>query len=514
MDAKFGIEVVLPERSELALIDLLNPMSSSNTSWQNLRPAAPSHQSSQQSTSHDHVRQVLEQAIDAVVSIDTNNNVTFFNRAAEQLWGYARQDVLGKNVKMLVPHMMRRHHDGYVNANRHTGQDKIVGTSRDVELERRDGTKVWVNLSLSKVHTEAGITYTAFLKDITQQRMAQEIINQTLEQALDAVVTIDEQNNVTFFNRSAEQLWGYNRDEVLGQNVKLLVPHMIRANHDGYVNANRRTGHDKIVGTSREVQLERRDGTKMWVSLSLSKVDLQDRIIYTAFLKDIDEEVRRRELTRTMSLVANETDNSVIITDAEGRIEYVNPGFTKLTKYTLDEVRGQKPGSFLQGPETDPDTVARIRDNIANRKAFYEEILNYDRDGSAYWISLAINPVLNAEGYLERFISIQANVTETKLRALEVSKRLTETRTQMSDMLDRINNIVRGINDIAKQTNLLSLNAAIEAARAGDAGRGFAVVAQEVQKLSQNANSSANEIVGLTKEMRAYVEDLAKVTDD
>ena len=98
---------------------------------------------------HNMLQQALEQAIDGVITIDENNCVTFFNKAAEQLWGYSRQEVLGQNVKMLVPRVpFNRRHDGYVNANRDTGVDKIVGTSRDVEVERKDGSKFWANLSL------------------------------------------------------------------------------------------------------------------------------------------------------------------------------------------------------------------------------------------------------------------------------------------------------------------------------------------------------------------------------
>jgi methyl-accepting chemotaxis protein len=373
-------------------------------------------------------RQTLERALDAVVSIDENNNVTFFNAAAERLWGYSRDEVIGRNVKMLVPQDIQSRHDGFVNTNRTTGHDKIVGTSRDIQLPRKDGSIVWANLSLSKVRIGGRIVYTAFVKNVTAQRESQEIIRQTLEQALDAVVTIDEKNNVTFFNAAAERLWGYSRDEVIGRNVKMLVPQDIQSRHDGFVNANRTTGHDKIVGTSREVSFQRKDGETIWGNLSLSKVRLENRTIYTAFVKDVTEEVRRREQFRLLSLVANETDNSVIICDADGLIEYVNPGFTKLTGFSREEATGRKPGSLLQGEHTDPATVARIRDKIATRQPFYEEILNYSKAGSAYWISLSINPVFDATGKLVRFISIQANVTETKTSALEFNSRMEAIR--------------------------------------------------------------------------------------
>lgn len=367
---------------------------------------------------------ILEQAIDAVVSIDENNNVTLFNHAAEQLWGYSKAEVIGKNVRMLVPRDIQSNHDNLVNANRRTGQNKIVGTSRDVQLPRKGGSTVWCNLALSKVIVGGKITYTAFIKDITKQKEAIDRIDQTLEQCIDAVVTIDENNEVIFFNKAAEKLWGTTREKVLGNNVKMLVPQVIQSNHDNLVNANRTTGVDKIVGTSRDVEIETFDRGNIWANLSLSKVQIGEKILYTAFVKDITEAKLKNEEFAMLSLVANETDNSVIITDANGLIEYVNPGFSKLTGYHFEEVRGRKPGDVLQGKHTDASTKARIRENLQNRTAFYDEILNYDNRGNAYWISLAINPVFDQSGQLVKFISIQANVDDTKKRALENDVRL------------------------------------------------------------------------------------------
>lgn len=372
----------------------------------------------------NHLKQILDQAIDGVVSIDENNNIVYFNPAAEKLWGYQASEVLGRNVKMLIPDSIQPNHDNYVNNHRKTGQDKLVGTALDIQLRRKDGELLWVNLSLSKVVRDDKIGYTAMVKDISKQREAQEIIDQTLEQAIDAVVTIDEKNNIVFFNRAAEKLWVCSRDEVMGKNVKILVPDFVKPNHDNYVNRNRSSGNNRVVGSSVDLPLETFDGRKLTVNLSLSKISLENRTLYTAFLKDITARKKQEEEFAVLSLVANQTDNSVVITNNRREIEYVNQGFTRLTGYTLQEVVGKKPGDFLQGEHTDPETVSRIRDALSKGNAFYEEILNYDKLGGSYWISLAVNPVFAPDGTIERYISIQANIDATKRQALENDVRL------------------------------------------------------------------------------------------
>ncbi|WP_372988075.1 PAS domain S-box protein [Marinobacter sp.] len=369
-------------------------------------------------------KKTLDQSIHAVVSIDAQNRVIYFNDAAEQLWGFQRSEVLGRNVKMLVPAEIRSKHDGFIEHHRSTGQNRIVGTSRDVLMECKDGSKAWVNIALTHVLHRGKSTYTAFVHDISAQKRAQEIVNQTLEQALDAVVTIDGDNLITFANASAEKLWGYSRQEMLGKNVKMLVPEEYRSNHDSFVNRNRETGENKIVGSTREVPVVRKNGEHRWGSFAISKIRLPEgEIQYTAFVKDVTEEVERREEFKMLSMVADETDNAVIITDAAGRTRYVNQGFEKLTGYSPEEMRGRKPGELLQGPGTNPETVEKISQRLKNREPFYDELLNYNKHGEAYWISVSINPVFDDEGKLSSFISIQADITESKQRALEAERR-------------------------------------------------------------------------------------------
>lgn len=378
----------------------------------------------QQKEERGFIEQTLEQAIDGVITIDENNIVKLFNKAAEKIWGYAREEVIGRNVKMLVPQDLQANHDNLVNAHRRTGIDKIVGTSREIAVPTKAGNTLWCSLSLSQVVMGEKIHYTAFVRDISVERKQRQFINQTLEQAIDAVVAINQDNKVTVFNKAAEAFWGYSREEVIGQNVKMLVPVDLQAQHDQLVNNNRETGVDKIVGKTREVPVFNKAGVKRFGNLALSKIEMDGEIHYTAFVRDVTAEVAKRKEFETLSLVANKTDNSVVITDAEGKIEYVNPGFTKLTGFTLSQCRGKKPGSLLQGPDTSELTKQKIRDRLNACEPFYDEILNYDHNGTPYWISLAINPVLDNSGKLEKFISIQANITDTKLKSLEYNYKL------------------------------------------------------------------------------------------
>ena len=177
---------------------------------------------------------------------------------------------------------------------------------------------------------------------------------------------------------------------------------------------NTRSGDFKVIN---------HQGVETWINASFTPMQAlkgqQPKVLMLG--TDITE---KKLVLEKLSLVANNTDNSVVITDSQGCIEYVNAGFTKMTGYQPQEVMGKKPGHFLQGERTNPNTVARIREKLKSGVSFYEEILNYRKDGQAYWISLMINPVKNGEGETEKFISIQANVSQIKETTLEYTLKL------------------------------------------------------------------------------------------
>ena len=130
-----------------------------------------------------------------------------------------------------------------------------------------------------------------------------------------------------------------------------------------------------------------------------------------------------------LALVAARTTNGVVVTDAEGRTEWVNEGFTRISGYTLDDLAGRKPGHVLQGPGTDPATVEALHGRMHGREPFAFEILNYHKDGTPYWIQVEVTPLVEDDGTLSGFMAIETDVTErrraeTALRESEAQYRL------------------------------------------------------------------------------------------
>lgn len=231
-----------------------------------------------------------------------------------------------------------------------------------------------------------------------------------------------------------------------------------------------------------EFEIRRKDGDTCWIQATCNPIlgleGETTRII--VFATDISDDVNKRREVEMLSLVAAETDNLVVITDAEERIEYVNEGFTRLTGYTFAECVGKKPGTFLQGEKTDPETIKQVRQKIQAREPFYDEILNYTKDNRPYWVSMAINPVFDDNGQLKRFVSIQGEVTENKLRALENEMGMKESvavlqalaqgdlstsmkgqydgtfkqiGTAINDTMSNLVEVVQGIRDVANHVD-------------------------------------------------------------
>ncbi len=182
-----------------------------------------------------------------------------------------------------------------------------------------------------------------------------------------------------------------------------------------------------------ESRHRRKDGSEFPVEVTVNHLEFEGQEFNCAVVRDVSERLARDAETRMLSLVAARTTNAVVLTDAVGRVEWVNEGFSRLTGYALEDIKGRTPGSFLQGDETDPGVVDFMRSRIAEGKSFQAEVVNYARNGRKYWVAIEAQPIFGADGELRSYMAIESDVTPQKLarRELEISaKRLSEALGQ------------------------------------------------------------------------------------
>ena len=364
----------------------------------------------------------------ASIEFDCSGRIVDANAAFLNLMGYELLEVMGKHHSMFV--------DPTYAASREYGafwEQLAAGHAKSSEFMRvtKSGTQVWLQASYNPVRDRYGrvVRVIKMALDCTERRLREADFEAqvTAIEKSQAVIRFDLDGTILWANENFLKALGYRLDDVLGRHHSIFVdPYEAKSNAYKEFWSDLRSGVFKTA----EFRRVHKSGTDVWIQASYNPVcDLAGRPRgVVKFATDITEIVRQRESNAILSLVANGTDNSVVICDAAGRIEYTNPGFSRLTGYSAEEVYGRKPGQMLQGPHTDRDTIARVRANLAAGKPFYEQILNYTKAKEPYWISLSINPIFGPDGAIQRFISVQANITESKMRAFEDATRLQAIR--------------------------------------------------------------------------------------
>lgn len=232
-----------------------------------------------------------------------------------------------------------------------------------------------------------------------------------VEMLADAVLETDADGRIVFLNSAWQVISGIDPAQCKGRPVRDYFPADQQPEIDRVLSE--RSG-DSL---SLVVHLDRPDGTTVWAVLTASPLASGGAV---AVLRDVTREKAYQDELSMLSVVASSTSNLVVITDNQGLIDWVNPAFERRTGFTLAEVRGRKPGWFLQGPGTDQEAVNRIRRAIHDRRSISEELLNYTKDGEPYWIEVNLTPVIGEDGRLERYISLQADTTERKRHEQEM----------------------------------------------------------------------------------------------
>ena len=239
---------------------------------------------------------ILETAVEGIITIDEKGNIRSLNKAAEALFGYSPGEILGKNVKLLMPAPNSRKHNKYIDNYFKTGKAKVIGINREVEGLSKNGVKIPLELSVNEIEMKDRRLFIGIVRDISKNKAAAEKqkrnearLEAILNSAIDAIITMNSFGIIQSLNPAGEKMFGYSEEEVVGKNIKILMPKPYSEKHEGYLAEYRKTGIRKVIGIGVEVIGKRKNNSTFPMDLSVSEVLVGNERIFTGIVRDITE---------------------------------------------------------------------------------------------------------------------------------------------------------------------------------------------------------------------------------
>ena len=225
-------------------------------------------------------------------------------------------------------------------------------------------------------------------------------------------------------NDAAPKVFGGEMDDIVGESLFKFFPEKQASGENSLELATDLMnavleGHPQFM----EWDHKKLDGTTFISDVMVNKIAIGSEEYVQAIIRDRSLEIKTETENKKLATLANVTTNMVIMADAEGKIEWINQAFTRVTGYTLEEAMGKKPGDFLQGTDSDPETIRYMSEMLKRGQGFRNvEIINYTKTGIPYWVSIELNPIKDADGNVVQFIAIESDITERKFAEKALSE--------------------------------------------------------------------------------------------
>ncbi len=258
---------------------------------------------------HSLFEKLFEASPDAIVVSDAEGRITSINSQVERLFGYDRQELVGQTVEILVPERFRQAHPAHRYAYNAHASVRPMGAGLQLFGRQKDGSEFPVDIMLSPMETAEGRVIISVIRDISGRKKAQEAIRRSEQQfralfefSPDAIVASDREGRITEVNARVESMFGYQKGELVGQSIDILVPERFRHTHPAHRGNYASAARVRPMGAGLELYGRRKDGSEFPADIMLGPVETEDGRIVLSVIRDLTEKREAEEALRRSEL--------------------------------------------------------------------------------------------------------------------------------------------------------------------------------------------------------------------
>lgn len=408
----------------------------------------------QSQKSESQLRAVVDTAVDAIIMINGHGLIQSFNGAAESILGWRADEVMGRNIKMLMPNPYQDEHDGYLHHHLSTGEKRIIGKAREVTAMRKDGSLLPIRLAVGRVELPGEPLFVGFITDISQRCAIEESLRASEERFRSLISNLP---GVTFRSRpsgdwsmlfmsdAVEQLTGWSADDF--EAGRISMTQLVPTEDAARVLHGVRQALEHQRSYHLDYRLRSRSGEMRWVSErgrgvcnKTGQVQWIDGVIFDITL------VKERNAEFEGTVHAINRAMAVVEFDLENRVVTANENFLALMDYTLEEVQGQNHTLFCCPIDVKSAAYSEFWARLKSGEMESGEYLRLGRNGREVWLQASYNPIFDANGKLLKISKLATDLTlrRTMEQALRAAKeRAEEAAAARSSFVANISHEIR-----------------------------------------------------------------------
>jgi PAS domain S-box-containing protein len=451
---------------------------------------------------------IFEASKDAIGYAALDGAILIVNQAFIELTGFSREELLRMNARDLIPEQHKEQRDRVV--------AQVLQTCESAEYEidylRKDGSQVPVSITVFALKGDDGkpTGIAAIIRDLTERKRAEELFRLVVESSPNGMLMVDESGTILLVNRQIEQLFGYERAELIGRPVEMLVPQRVRSHHAGDRDEFFAHSELRAMGKGRDLYGVRKDGQEFRLEIGLSPVRTQSGMRVLASIVDISERKREEQMLQKerdfIDAVLETAGALVVVLDREGRILRFNRACEQTTGYSSEEVMGRYVWDLFVLPgEVDGVKAVFKRLKGGEPRNDYE---NYwkRKDGFLRRISWSNTVLADSNGMVDYIVAAGLDVTDLKQvqEQLRKTERIAELGTLASGMA----------HEIGTPMNVILGRAEYLLQRTADEGmkKGLVTIVTQIERITKVMNQLLAFARRRTPEQRAV--DLGEIVDD